>query len=191
MMVHVNSRQSRTLPLLALLLIAGLSPALALGLSAWVEAFRGRGPSHASQLPAGTQAAPSAPVPPILQRYKPLGSDQLKHPDDGDWLMVRRTYNGWGYSPLDQITPANVARLQPLWVIATGVVNGHEAAPILNNGVMFVATPGNQVIAIEAATGHLLWRYRRPLPEDAIVLHATSSGVALSAENVLLSSAEA
>ena len=191
MMVRVNRRQARTLRLPALLLIAGLSPALALGLSAWVEAFRGRGPSHASQLPAGTQAAPSAPVPPILQHYKPLGSDRLKHPDDGDWLMVRRTYNGWGYSPLDQITPANVARLQPLWVFSTGVVNGHEAPPIVNSGVMFVATPGNQVIAIDAASGGLLWRYKRPLPEDAVVLHATSRGVALSGEKVLFAAAEA
>ena len=31
--------------------------------------------------------------------------------------MIRRTYDGWGYSPLDQITPANVARLQPVWVV--------------------------------------------------------------------------
>ncbi len=189
--VRLNRRQARTLPLLALLLIASLSPALAFGLSAWVETFRGRGPSHASQLPAGTQAAPSAPVPPILQHYKPPGSDRLKHPDDGDWLMVRRTYNGWGYSPLDQITPANVARLQPLWVFSTGVVNGHEAPPIVNSGVMFVATPGNQVIAIDAASGGLLWRYKRPLPEDAVVLHATSRGVALSGEKVLFAAAEA
>ena len=79
--------------------------------------------------------------------------DRLKQPDDGDWLMVRRTYDGWGYSPLDQITPANVARLQPAWVFSTGVTNGHEAPPIVNNGVMFVATPGNQVIAIDAKTG--------------------------------------
>ena len=40
--------------------------------------------------------------------------------------------------------------------------NGHEAPPIVVNGVMFVATPGNQVLAINAKTGTLLWRYRRP-----------------------------
>ena len=46
---------------------------------------------------------------------------------------------------------------------------------------MFVATPGNQVIAIDAKTGGVLWRYRRPLPEDVILLHATSRGVAFIA----------
>jgi alcohol dehydrogenase (cytochrome c) len=176
-MLHVNSRRRRTLPLLVLLFIAGLSPE--------------REPSQASQPPAAAQSAPPAPMPPILRSYKPVTSNRLKHPDDGDWLMVRRTYNGWGYSPLDQITPANVARLQPVWVFSTGVINGHEAPPIVNNGVMFVATPGNQVIAIDAASGGLLWRYKRPLPEDAIVLHATSRGVALSGERVLFAAAEA
>jgi glucose dehydrogenase len=37
--------------------------------------------------------------------------------------MVRRTCNGWGYSPLDQVTPANVTRLHLAWVLATRVVN--------------------------------------------------------------------
>ena len=92
--------------------------------------------------------------------------------------MVRRTYDGWGYTPLEQVTPNNVARLQPVWVFATGQTNGHEAAPIVNNGVMFVATPGNQVIALDARTGAILWRYRRQLIDDRIVLHPTSRGVA-------------
>ena len=56
--------------------------------------------------------------------------------------MVRRTYDGWGYSPLDQITAANAARLQPAWIHSTGMTSGHEAPPIVANGVMFVAVPG-------------------------------------------------
>ena len=43
-----------------------------------------------------------APVPPVLQNYKPVTAERLKKPEDGDWLMVRRTYDGWGYSPLDR-----------------------------------------------------------------------------------------
>jgi alcohol dehydrogenase (cytochrome c) len=137
------------------------------------------------------QDSQRAPVPPILQGYKAVTPERLKKPEDGDWLMVRRTYDGWGYSPLEQITSGNVSRLQPVWVFATGVTNGHEAAPIVNNGVMFVATPGNQVIAIDAKTGALLWRYRRPLPEDVILLHPTSRGVALSGDKVFFAAGEA
>src|SRR5919108_1969599 len=77
--------------------------------------------------PPGEPPAPPAPMPAVLRNYKPVDASHLKRPNDGDWLMVRRTYDGWGYSPLDQITPANVGRLQPVWVFATSVNNGHEA----------------------------------------------------------------
>src|SRR5262252_9507877 len=127
---------------------------------------------------------PAAPLAPALQNYKPVTPDQLKKPGDGDWLMVRRTYDGWGYSPLEQITPQNVARLQPVWVVSTGQTSGHEAPPIVSGGVMFVATLGNQVMALDGASGALLWRYRRPLPDDVIQLHRPSRGVAVAGNKV-------
>jgi alcohol dehydrogenase (cytochrome c) len=134
---------------------------------------------------------PPAATPQLLQTYKPVTTDRLRNPDAGDWLMVRRTYDGWGYSPLEQISRANVDRLRPVWTFATGVTNGHEAPPIVNNGVMFVATPGNQVIAIDARTGGVLWRYRRPLPDEVILLHGTSRGVALYRDKVFFAAGEA
>ena len=137
------------------------------------------------------QQPPPAPVPTILQNYKPVTAERLRNPEDGDWLMVRRTYAGWGYSPLDQLTPANVTRLQPVWVYATGERSGHQAPPMVNGGVMFVATPGNQVIALDAKTGSLLWRYRRPLSEEVIQLHRTSRGLGLYGNKVFFAAAEA
>src|SRR5262245_14019714 len=133
---------------------------------------------------------PPAPVPRILQTYKLVTTDRLKKPEDGDWLMIRRTYNGWGHSPLKQITKSNVSRLQPVWVMSTGQVSGHEAPPIVNNGVMFVSTPGNQVIAIDAKAGTVLWRYVKPLAQDAVVLHRTSRGVALYGDKVFFAAAD-
>ena len=41
------------------------------------------------------------PIPPVLQKYQPVTNQRLKNPEDGNWLMIRRTYDGWGYSPLD------------------------------------------------------------------------------------------
>src|SRR4051812_26584668 len=144
----------------------------------------------AAALLSAQQAAP-APVPSILQAYKLVTAERLKKPDDGDWLTVRRTYDGWGYSPLTQLTPATVARLQPVWVFATGERSGHQAPPMVNNGVMFVATPGNQVIALDAKTGVQLWRYRRPLSDEVIQLHRTSRGLGLYGNKVFFGAAEA
>src|SRR5262245_14655442 len=87
------------------------------------------------------QAQPEAPMPAVLQNYKPVTADRLKKPEDGDWLTVRRTYDGWGYSPLEQVNTKNIDKLQPAWVFSTGVTSGHEAPAMVNNGVMFVATP--------------------------------------------------
>jgi len=126
-----------------------------------------------------------------LRDYKTVTAERLTKPDDGDWTMIRRTYDGWGYSPLTQITTDNVQRLQPAWVFATGVTSGHEAAPLVNNGVMFVATPGSQVLAIDASTGNLLWRYRRQLPAGSILPHQTSRGVALYGDKVFFAAGDA
>jgi alcohol dehydrogenase (cytochrome c) len=130
-------------------------------------------------------------VPPLLQNYKAVTAERLKQPETSDWLMIRRSYNGWGYSPLAQISARNVKLLAPAWVFSTGVNNGHEATPLVNNGVMFVATPGNQVIALDAATGALLWRYRRQIPEGTLMLHPTSRGVALFGDKVFFAAGDA
>jgi alcohol dehydrogenase (cytochrome c) len=139
----------------------------------------------------GQQQPPAPPIPAILQNYKTVTADRLKRPEDADWLMIRRTYDGWGYSSLELINAKNVSRLQPAWVFSTGVGNGHEAPPIVNNGVMFVGTPGGQVIAIDARTGAQLWRYKRAIPEDAIVGHPTTRGVALYGDKVFFATNDA
>jgi alcohol dehydrogenase (cytochrome c) len=143
-------------------------------------------------MPAAQQAPlPAAAVPPILKAYRSVTSDRLLQPEADNWLMIRGTYNGWGYSPLEEITTENVARLKPVWMTATGELATHQAAPIVNGGVMFVTTPNNQIIAFEAKTGDLLWRYRRPRPAGANVPHNTNRGVALHGDRIYYAAGEA
>src|SRR5579862_7915199 len=130
------------------------------------------------------------PMPPALRDYQTVTAERLLKPEDGSWLMIRRTYDGWGYSPLSEITPANVKRLQPVWIFSTGETKVHEAAPIVNNGVMFVSTPNNQVIAIDAKSGNLLWRYTRRRPTGTSVPHDTNRGVALLGDKVYYAAGE-
>jgi alcohol dehydrogenase (cytochrome c) len=136
-------------------------------------------------------SAPDAGAAAILRSYQPVTAARLLEPEDGNWLMIRRTYDGWGYSPLEQITTSNVAGLKPVWSMRTGVDRVHEAAPLVNNGVMFVSTPANQVLALEAATGRVLWRYVRPRPAGVFVLHDTNRGVALLGDRLYYAAAEA
>jgi alcohol dehydrogenase (cytochrome c) len=136
----------------------------------------------------GQQAAPLAAV---LENYKPVTTERLKKPEDGNWLSVRRTYDGWGYSPLTEIKRSNVDKLQLQWVLLTGQNNGHEAPPMVNNGVMFVSTPGYQVMAVEAKTGRLLWRFTKTPLQGARVLHQTTRGVALYGDKVFFAAGDA
>ncbi|HMN36176.1 MAG TPA: PQQ-dependent dehydrogenase, methanol/ethanol family [Hyphomicrobium sp.] len=123
--------------------------------------------------------------------YAPVTEERLKNPEPENWLSWRGNYQGWGYSPLDHINASNVKDLVPVWSYATGLQEGHQAPPIVNNGVMFVSTPENNIIALDAATGVEKWRYRRKLPKELFQLHPTNRGVGLYKDKVYLSTLDA
>src|SRR5438094_740036 len=105
--------------------------------------------------------------------------------------MYRGKFSCWVYSSLEQITPANVKKLVPAWTFSTGVNEGHQSPPIVNNGVMFVTTPQQQVFALNAKTGDQIWRYKKELPEDLLQLHPTNRGVALWEDRIFLATVDA
>lgn len=122
----------------------------------------------------------------VISDYTPVSDERLREPEDANWLMWLRNYGAWSYSPLEQINRDNVSRLRPVWTFSTGLREGHESPPIVNDGIMFVTTPENQVLAFDAASGDLLWRYERDLPHDLFQLHPTNRGVALYQDKVYL-----
>jgi alcohol dehydrogenase (cytochrome c) len=144
-----------------------------------------------SPLIAQTGASPAATVPAPLRDYRSVTAERLLEPEEQNWLMIRRTYDGWGFSPLAEIDKDNVGRLQQVWRVPTDELKVHEAAPVVNAGVMFISTPNNQVMALNAVSGELLWRYRRPRPKDVFVLHDTNRGIALYGDKVFYAAAEA
>ena len=121
----------------------------------------------------------------------PVTDARLQNPEPENWLQWRGNYEGWGHSPLRQITADNVHKLVPVWSYSTGVTEGHQAPPMVNDGVMYVSTPQNQVIALDAVSGTELWRYVRQLPEDLFQLHPTNRGVALYGDKVYMSTVDA
>src|ERR1700719_3290366 len=68
--------------------------------------------------------------------YPTVTDERLEHPDAGDWLMYRRTYDGSGYSPLNQITPSNIRQLALAWSADRGLPGGHGTTGIRNDGRM-------------------------------------------------------
>ena len=85
--------------------------------------------------------------------YSPVTDARLKNPEPSNWLMYRGNYAGWGYSSLKQVSDKNVKDLSVAWSFTTGLQEGHQSPPIVNNGYMYVTTPGSQVIALDAKTG--------------------------------------
>ena len=103
-----------------------------------------------------------------IAEFAPVTEAMLASPPPGDWLNWRRTRDGHGESPLDQIDAGNVARLRLEWVMA--LPDGtNEPTPIVHDGVMYILAPGGQVLALDAASGDFIWKYRYERPDGGPV----------------------
>ncbi|MCY4028816.1 MAG: PQQ-binding-like beta-propeller repeat protein [Acidobacteria bacterium] len=116
--------------------------------------------------------AAGAAAPPPLQaqaprEFVPVTDAMLQAPSDDDWLMWRRTLDGWGYSPLDQIDRSNVGDLRLVWSRALSAGGRQQGTPLVYDGVLYMPNPSDVIQAIDAVTGDLIWEYRRSLPDDA------------------------
>ena len=113
-----------------------------------------------------TYAAAMARRAAALEKITPVTDEMLRNPPDGDWLTWRRTYSSLGHSPLRQINTANVNDLRVAWSRALPL-GPDEITPLVHDGVIFLES-ANTVLALEGATGDLLWQYVRPLPEPLL-----------------------
>jgi PQQ-dependent dehydrogenase (methanol/ethanol family) len=122
------------------------------------------------------------------RKYVPVTDAMLQKPDPGDWLAWRRTLDGWGYSPLNQINRTNVSRLKMVWTRGLIGPGNQEGTPLVHDGVMFIPNPGDNIQAVDATTGDLIWEYRRKLPEG--VRPKTNRTLAMWGDFILNSSSD-
>lgn len=106
--------------------------------------------------------------------FVPITDAVLQEPDPADWLMWRRTLDTWGYSPLREIDKRNVADLRMVWTRALGP-GMQEGTPLVYRGVMYFPNPSDVIQAFDAATGDVIWEYRRSLPSDLAEYFPVSS----------------
>ena len=95
----------------------------------------------------------------------PVSDAELRDPPEGEWLNPRGNLGSWGYSPLSQINTGNVHRLELAWVWGMEDGTRSQPAPLVRNGILFLPNWGNTIQALDAATGDLLWEYRRKFPQ--------------------------
>ena len=107
---------------------------------------------------------------------------------DPGWSAYGGDAGGMRYSPLAQINASNVSRLQPAWTFRTGELgqgmkdwdrSAFEATPVLHDGTLYLTTAGTDVIALDAATGALRWRYDTHTRRDLHYSDGVSRGVSL------------
>jgi lanthanide-dependent methanol dehydrogenase len=81
--------------------------------------------------------------------------------DDGQWTMAAKNHENTRYSGLDQINTGNVGQLKLAWTFSTGVLRGHEAAPLVVGDTMYIVTPfPNILYALDLnKRGEVKWRY--------------------------------
>jgi len=104
----------------------------------------------------------------------------------GEWHAYGRTGHGQRYSPLEQITPRNVDKLEVAWHYKTGDVRGRagdpvettfEVTPLKIGNRLFFCTPHQSVIALDATTGKEIWRYDPQIRDKLALQHLTCRGL--------------
>jgi quinoprotein glucose dehydrogenase len=104
---------------------------------------------------------------------------------DGEWHQYGRTPYGQRYSPLDQINVDNVGSLQEVWRYQTGDVKRpddigettYQVTPLKVGNALYLCTPHNLAIALDAATGKQIWRYDANSGMNPNRQHQTCRGV--------------
>jgi len=110
------------------------------------------------------QGAPAPELGGSIRQY-----DGQLEKDDGQWIRATKDFANTRFSSLDQINQTNVAQLKTAFTFSTGVDHGQEAAPIVANGTMYIATPWPNVLYALDLTkpgAPLKWKYE-PNPSPA------------------------
>ncbi len=139
----------------------------------------------------GVEIDPVAPVAKsprqtaLLSSLPDVTEERLEDPSSGDWLHWGRTYNGQSYSPLKQISKATVARLEPAW--RAPLLHGSSMPmPIVHQGVMFLHTFPDTVLAMDATNGQVLWRYKR----EGLTQSNKKMGLSLHADRIYVATSD-
>lgn len=158
---------------------ANLAPAKMLQVIAYVKALQARLPSQHNDDPQSHLA-----INVTDERLRAAGTRT------DEWLMYSGAYNGRRYTQLDQITPANVAKLRVRWIRQfPGDDPASEATPLVVDGVILTAISASHVTALDAKTGKTIWDFNRRVPEGlSLCCGRPNRGLAIYGDTIFFDS---
>jgi PQQ-dependent dehydrogenase (methanol/ethanol family) len=169
-----------------------LTAGLALGLAATADAAQQTNEIANSQDTANVQqaAVPGSAKVGVTDAMM-TGADK----DKADWLLHGRDYSNQRYSPLSQISTANIDQLKPAAIVQTGMVASFETTPVVVDGVMYASTPmvdnKMKVMALNAATGARYWQTTYDIGTAKLCCGPVNRGVAVGYGTVYLATVDA
>jgi alcohol dehydrogenase (cytochrome c) len=126
----------------------------------------------------------------VVENYTPVSAGMLANPPDGDWLSWRRTMDGWGYSPLDQVNRGNVNQLNLAWVI-TMRDGSNQGTPLVHDGIMYLTHPQNTIQALDAATGEVIWEFENDYEPGSQTLGGPTRSIAIYEDKLFMATYDA
>lgn len=129
-----------------------------------------------------------------LNTYAQVPYERILNAQDEpeSWLTYNGSYNSQRYSRLDQLTTENVSELRLQWTLQNQVFGAWQSNPIVADGIMYLTERPNTVIALDAITGRVFWKYRHVPAENArICCGANNRGVAVLDDRVFMGTLDA
>ncbi len=144
---------------------------LALGMTSAVAS-----PALSQEIKQETAAASAAaPATPVTQEMLTAAAK-----DPSNFLHTNGNYDQTRFSPLKQVTTANVGKMRPAWIFQTEVKESLETTPIVVGGVMYITTSFSHVYALNAKTGEQYWHYKHKMgPITTFCCGPNNRGVAV------------
>ena len=111
--------------------------------------------------------------------------------DAKNWLLPGHDYTNQRYVALSHINTQNVKSLTLHWKFHTGIREAFQTTPLVADGVMYITTPRNHIVALDARTGKQLWRYEYALDSQHLCCGSANRGAGLGYGKIYMATADA
>jgi len=109
-----------------------------------------------------------------------------------NWIQFGGDYSNNRHSPIEQLSVANIDNLKFEWSIPSGTLGQFSVSPLVYDGIMYVTTSYNRLMALNARTGELYWRYDHQQPEDLrICCGPANRGASIHGDKIFMATLDA